>query len=212
MNIGILGTAGVARALGEGFVKAGHRVMIGGRSADNAEAKAWAEGLGIGYGTFADAARFGEIVFNAVKGIVGVESVEQAGAANLKGKILVDLSNPLDFSNGMPPSLTVANTDSIGEQIQRKFPEVRVVKALNTLNLSVMLAPQKLSGPSDLFIAGDDAAAKAEVVAFLKSFGWETIHDLGGIIASRGLEMAVVFWASLYGKIGHGTFNFRIVL
>jgi 8-hydroxy-5-deazaflavin:NADPH oxidoreductase len=198
MDIGVLGTGMVGDAVGGGLVKHGYRVMMGARSPLNSTAVDWADAHGINasHGTFADAAAFGEIVFNCTKGAASLAALESAGADNLDGKILVDVANPLDFSHGAP-TLTVSNTDSLGEQIQRAFPKVRVVKALNTLNCIVMLDPTRLDGDHDLFICGNDAEAKAEVTKLLGTFGWTTVHDLGDIGAAiqafvEGQHLSVV--------------------
>src|SRR5437868_2210219 len=196
MKLGVLGTGSVGSALGSGFVKAGHEVRMGSREAGNEKGKAWAAAAGAGAssGSFADAAAFGEIVFNATAGAGSVEAVRAAGRENLRGKILVDVTNPLDFSRGMPPTLfTAAAGDSLAERIQAELPETRVVKALNTLNASVMLEPGRAGGESDLFIAGNDAGAKQRVAEFLRQFGWKRILDLGDAIAARGTEAYVVF-------------------
>ena len=135
MNIGILGTGIVGNTIGTKLVQLGNKVMMGSRTADNNKAGLWvtAAGKGALQGTFADAAKFGDILFNCTQGKVSIEALTLAGKENLKGKILIDLSNPLDFSKGMPPSLTVCNTDSLGEQLQREFPETKVIKTLNTV-------------------------------------------------------------------------------
>ena len=144
-------------------------------------------------------------------GMVSLAALQAAGAANLKGKVLVDVANPLDFSKGMPPSLSVCNTDSLGEQIQRAFPDTKVVKALNTLNCGLMVNPSLVKGEHDLFVCGNDAGAKATVIGFLKQqFGWTTIHDLGDITAARGTEQILPIWIRLMGALGGPNFNFHI--
>ncbi|MGC8785631.1 MAG: NADPH-dependent F420 reductase, partial [Armatimonadota bacterium] len=153
MNIGILGTGMVGQAIGAKLVELGHEVRMGSRTADNEKAAQWvaAHGPRASQGTFADAAKFGELLFNCTAGVASLQALEMAGAANLKGKILVDVANPLDFSRGMPPSLAVCNTDSLGEQIQLAFPEARVVKTLNTVNCNVMVNPALVRGAPDMF-------------------------------------------------------------
>ena len=190
MNIGILGTGVVGQTLGSKLVELGHEVMMGSRDAANPKAIAWAkeEGHHALYGTFMNAASFGEIVFNCTLGSASLEALSQAGAENLKGKILIDTSNPLDYSgNGV--SLTVCNTDSLGEQIQRAFPEARVVKTLNTMNCNVMVEPGKNLGErTEVFVSGNDVQAKATVTKILREwFGWKSVVDLGDITTSRGV-------------------------
>ena len=186
MKIGILGTGMVGRAIASRLVQLGHEVKMGSHTADNAKAAEWLKSNGIlaSQGTFQDAASFGEMIFNCTAGSVSLEALRLAGSKNLKEKILVDIANPLDFSKGMPATLTICNTDSLGEQIQRTFPEARVVKTLNTVNCGVMVNPKILSGDHDIFICGNDPSAKAKVTEFLYSFGWRTVIDLGDITAA----------------------------
>ncbi|MDQ6891690.1 MAG: NAD(P)-binding domain-containing protein [Acidobacteriota bacterium] len=214
MKLGVLGTGSVGTALGSGFVKAGHEVRMGSRDAGNEKGKAWATAAGPGAssGDFADAAGFGEIVFNATAGAGAVAAVRAAGRENLRGKILVDVSNPLDFSRGMPPTLfTAAAGDSLAERIQAEVPETKVVKTLNTINASLMLDPARVGGDSDLFIAGNDTAAKERVTTLLKEFGWKRVLDLGDSTAARGMEAYVLFWLQLYMAQKTPDFNIRIV-
>jgi len=187
--------------------------MMGSRTANNEKAKEWAAGVGYlgSNGTFSDVAAFGEIIFNCTEGKISLEVLQLAGHENLQGKVLIDVANPLDFSKGMPPSLTVCNTDSLGEQIQRQFPDVKVVKALNTLNCQLMVTPELLSTPGNLFICGNDPGAKKEVDALLRSFGWKEIIDLGDITAARGTEQLLPIWVRLMGVLGTPMFNFSIV-
>jgi predicted dinucleotide-binding enzyme len=212
-NIAILGTGMVGDAIGSKLVALGHKVMMGSRTADNEKANAWKirNGSLASSGTFADAAAFGEILFNCTQGQVSLEALQLAGRENLQGKILVDVANPLDFSKGMPPSLTISNTDSLGEVIQRQFTDLKVVKSLNTMNCQLMVNPGLLSDPGNVFICGNDAEAKAEVNLILKSFGWEKIIDLGDISASRGTEQLLPVWIRLMGTLGTPMFNFSIV-
>lgn len=215
MRIGVLGTGVVGQTLGRRLVGLGHEVMMGSRSAGNEKAVAWAAELGDGAseGTFADAAAFGEMVINATAGAASLEALEAAGAANLAGKVLVDVSNALDASQGMPPIVGVGNADSVGEQIQRAFPQARVVKTLNTMNCSVMVDPTLLAGSHTVFLSGDDESAKAEVRRLLASFGWppEGMLDLGGIESSRGVEMYVGLWVYLWMATGTGELNVQVV-
>lgn len=214
MKIGVLGTGMVGNAIGTKLVQLGHTVKMGARSATNEKAAAWvtASGAGAAQGTFAEAAAFGEIVFNCTSGSGALAALEQAGADNLKGKVLIDIANPLDFSRGMPPSLSVCNTDSLGEQIQRAFPEVRVVKTLNTVNCNLMVNAALLPGEHVIFVSGNDADAKAQTTSILKDwFGWKTVIDLGDITTARATEMMLPIWISLMSKVGTPLFNFAIV-
>jgi predicted dinucleotide-binding enzyme len=216
MRIGVLGTGIVGSTIGTKLVGLGHEVMMGSREAGGEKAQAWIDeaGAGAGEGTFADAAAFGELVFNCTAGIHSVAVLESAGPTSLAGKILVDVANPLDFSQGFPPSLAVSNTDSIGEQIQRALPETRVVKGLNTMNCSVMVDPTVVPGDHAVFVCGEDAAAKDQVADLLGAFGWprERILDLGGIRSARGKEMYLPLWLELMGALGTGTFNIGVLV
>jgi predicted dinucleotide-binding enzyme len=205
----------VGQAIAGKLVELGHEVTMGSRSAGSEKAVAWAAkaGEGASEGSFADAASFGEVVVNATAGTASLEALEAAGADNLAGKLLIDVANPLDFSQGMPPTLSVCNDDSLGEQIQRAFPEARVVKALNMVNASVMVSPGELGGSTNLFVCGNDEGAKAEVAKLLQSFGWaeERLFDLGDITAARAQEMYLPLWLRMFGALGTGNFNIGIV-
>ena len=214
MKIGVLGTGMVGTAIATKLVSLGHEVRMGSRSRDNPKAKEWVEkaGRGASRGAFADAAAFGEIVFNCTAGAASLEVLQAAGAANLRGKILVDVANPLDFSRGMPPSLFAGNTDSLGERIQAAFPDAKVVKTLNTVNASVMVDPGRVRGDSDVFVCGNDAGAKAEVTRILtKDFGWKSVIDLGDITAARGTESYLLLWLRLWGALNTADLNIHVV-
>jgi len=188
---------------------------MGSRKAGNEKAREWAQEAGpeAGQGSFADAAAFGELVFNCTAGEHSIAALEQADASNLAGKVLVDVANVLDFSGGRPPAVGLGTKDSLGEQIQRSFPEAKVVKALNTMNCDVMLDPTKVPGDHDVFICGEDEGAKAQVGGVLREFGWPAEHivDLGGISAARGTEGYVALWLNLMGVVGTGQFNIALV-
>jgi 8-hydroxy-5-deazaflavin:NADPH oxidoreductase len=215
MRIGVLGTGTVGRTLATKLVSLGHEVMMGSRQAGNEAAAAWAESAGqlADEGSFAEAAGFGELLVNATAGSASVDALVSAESENLAGKVLLDVANPLDFSAGMPPTLTVCNTGSLAEQIQDTFPEVRVVKSLNTVNADVMVDPAIVPGSHNIFMAGDDAAAKETVRELLVAFGWPEadILDLGGIEAARGLEMFLPLWLRLYGSAGTAHLNVKVV-
>lgn len=215
MKIAVLGTGMVGTTLASKMVERGHDVMMGSRTAGNEKARAWVEATGerAQQGTFEDAARFGEWVFNCTAGTASLKALEAAGAEALGDKILVDVSNPLDFSQGFPPRLSICNDDSLGEQIQRAFPEARVVKALNTVTCTVMVEPSLVPGEHDIFVCGNDEAARAAVAGFLKEdFGWPTVTDLGGLSNARATEAWLLLWTRLYGKLGHADFNLRLVM
>src|SRR6185295_15926562 len=172
MKVGVLGTGSVGRRIAAKLVELGHEVTMGSRSADNEALREWVEEVGQGGsgGTFADAAAAGELVFNCTAGEASLAALEAAGADNLAGKVLVDVSNPLDFSQGMPPTLSICNDDSLGERIQAAFPEAKVVKTLNTVNAGVMVDPASVPGEHDIFVCGNDDGAKAQVSELLQSF------------------------------------------
>src|SRR4030095_3269809 len=162
MKIAVLGTGMVGNAIGTKLVTVGQQVCVGSRTANSEAGQEWLRSVGgkARIGTFADAAAFGEIVFDCTNGATAIAPLRAAGAANLRGKILIHVGNPLDASKGMPPTLTVCNTDSLGEQVQREFPDVRVVTALHTVNCDIMIAPSHVPGDHNLFVCGNDAAAK----------------------------------------------------
>lgn len=219
MKIGILGTGAVGKTLGTKLVSLGHEVKMGSREAGNAAGTAWTKSAGgkASHGTFADAASFGEMVFIALRGDVSLPVVKalakSVGAEKLKGKIFVDVSNPLDVSKPLPfPSLPeLTNTNSLGEEVQKALPDSLVVKALNTVNCEVMVNPSLVHGDSDLFICGNDAGAKRKVVEVLHSFGWKDPIDLGDITNARGTESLMPIWMRLWGYFKTPHFNFKMV-
>lgn len=215
-KITVLGTGTVGETIGSKLIELGHEVMMGSRTADNEKAKAFVakNSSKAGSGTFSDAAAFGAIIFNCTSGGGSIDALKLAGEANLNGKLLIDLSNPLDFSNGMPPSLSIVNTNSLGEEIQKTFPNVKVVKTFNTMWCGLMVNPGLVNGGDhNIFIAGNDEGAKTKTKDILKSFGWieKNIIDLGDITKARGLEMYLPLWLSIYGATKNGAFNIKIV-
>ncbi len=211
MKIGVFGTGMVGSAIATKLVEVGHDVRMGSRTAGNEKAVAWTKAAGAraSEGTFADAAAFGELLFNCTSGGASLAALQAAGAANLGSKVLIDVSNPLD---GRPPTLSVCNTDSLGEQLQRAFPDLKVVKALNTLTAPLMVNPSLLAGEHDVFMCGNDHAAKAKVSELLRgSFGWKNVVDLGDLSAARGQEMYVIFWVRMFGALKSPMFNIHIV-
>ena len=226
MKIGIFGTGIVGQTLAGALAAKGHDVMIGTRDpqatmeresvsgATRTAFRDWhTDHQSVKLGTFADAARFGEAIINATSGGGAMPALEGAGAEALGDKILLDVSNPLDFSKGFPPTLTVCNTDSLGEQLQRAFPRVRLVKTLNTMTSSLMVNPAAVGGGDHtMFMAGNDAEAKAKVRGWLGEwFGWRDVIDMGDVTNARGLEMLLPIWTRLYGTLGSPMFNFKIV-
>lgn len=215
MKIAVFGTGNVGETLGSKLVELGHEVKMGSRTAHNEKALAWVKKAGAkaSTGTFADAAKFGELIINATLGAGTIEAFKMAGAENSAGKVILDLSNPLDFSKGMPPSLFISNTDSLGEALQREFPKARVVKALNTMWCGLMVNPRQLGESHHAFVAGNDPAAKEAVKQLLQGFGWkpEELLDVGDITAARATESVLPIWLRLYGTMKTGAFNLKVV-
>jgi predicted dinucleotide-binding enzyme len=225
VRFGILGTGVVGKTIAARLDGLGHDVIVGTRNPEETLSRtdpdqygnlpfgAWQEEHPeVRLGTFAEATAHGDMVVNATAGAVSLEALEQAGEDNLNGKILIDIANPLDFSKGMPPTLLVSNTDSLGEQIQRRFPEAKVVKTLHTMNAYVMVDPAQLAATDHtVFVSGDDAEAKARVSELLRSFGWSDIIDLGDITTARGTEMVLPIWVRLFGVLQKPIYNFKVV-
>lgn len=215
MKISVLGTGMVGNSIASKLVALGHEVMMGGRTASSANALKWQaqHAQNAQVGDFAQAAAFGDVLFIAVRGDAVLAAAEQAGIDNTAGKVVIDVTNPLDFSNGMPPTLipSLSNTTSAAEEIQKILTGAKVVKTLNTMTHSVMVNPSLVKGQHDVFISGDDADAKAVVRDLLQSFGWDNPFDLGGLATARGTEGMMPFWLSLWGAIGHANFNYSIV-
>ena len=226
MRIGVLGTGMVGRGLAGRLAELDHEVVIGTRDVEQTLSRTDPDAMGnppyaewqqgnpsVRLVPFAEAGPHGELIVNATAGTGALSALEAAGAANLSGKVLVDVANPLDFSQGFPPFPSVANTDSLAEQIQRAFPGARVVKTLNTMNAYVMIEPSRVPGRHSVFLAGEDAAAKETVKGLLGEFGWpeESMIDLGGIRAARGIEMYLPLWLALMGVLGTGDFNIQVV-
>ena len=213
MRIGILGTGVVGKTLGTKLAKLGNDVKMGSRKAGGEKAKIWVKGTSgkSSEGTFAEAAAHGEMVFNCTAGMASLDALHAAGAKNLEGKTLVDVSNPLDFSKGMPPTLLYTNDDSLGERLQHALPEALVVKTLNTVTAAVMVDPSIIPGVHDMFVSGNDAKAKAQVIDLLKTgFGWKEVIDLGDIAGARAQEMLLALWVRLYMKFQTPNVNVRV--
>ena len=227
MKIGILGTGVVGQTIAEKLAQLGHEVMMGTRDKKATLAKTGKDNFGrppfsewlknnskVQFGTYSEAASFGEFLVNATSGMGSLSALKSAGENNLADKVLLDISNPLDFSKGMPPTLSVCNTDSLGEQIQRTFPKTKVVKSLNTLNAYLMTNPGLLPESTNIFMNGNDSNAKAEVKKLLTSFGWngKDIVDMGDISTARGTEQILPIWVRLWDTLQTPIFNFKIVI
>ena len=208
MRIAVIGTGSAGRALARGFRRIGHDVVVGTRDPDaTAQREEWA-GAELPLVRFADAATGADLVVNATGGQVSLEALAEV---DLEGKVLIDVSNPLDFSAGFPPTLTVKDTDSLAEQIQRAHPEAKVVKALNTVNGAVMVDPGSLPEPTTIFVAGDDPLAREAVRGLLGELGWVDIVEFPSLDAARGLEMWLPLWVRLMANLGTAEFNLRLV-
>jgi predicted dinucleotide-binding enzyme len=212
MRIGILGTGMVGQAIGTRLTELGHDVRMGSREPGNEKSRNWVMKAGprASHGTFADAAAFGEIIFNCTSGVGSIPALKAAGEENLDGKVLIDVANPLNASTLPLPELTICNDDSLGERIQREFPAARVVKTLNTMNCQVMVNPAKIPGEHDVFLSGNDEDAKATVKELLREFGWDNPIDLGDITSARGAEMLLPVWLRLMVAFKSPNFNFHI--
>ena len=224
MDIAVLGTGIVGRTVAAGLTRIGHSVTVGTRDPDATLARTEPDGMGnppfatwqadhdgIALTTYADAAAGAELVVLAGNGNAALDMLSAAGAEHLAGKVLMDITNPLDFSAGFPPTLFVKDTDSLGEQVQRAFPEARVVKTLNTLTAALMVDPARLGETTTVFVSGDDAAAKAGVTELLTALGHQDVIDLGGIETARGVEMWLPLWLRTMGALGTGMFNIKVV-
>lgn len=227
MKIGVFGTGVVGQTIAEKLQSLGHEVMMGTRDVKQSLARQDKDGFGrpplkdwiaahpmVLLGTFAEAAAHGRLLVNATSGHGALEALKLAGERDLNGKVMLDISNPLDFSKGFPPTLFVCNTDSLAEQLQREFPRLKVVKGLNTLTAYLMVAPRLLPGEHNLFLCGNDPDAKEEVRGILRSFGWNDaeVLDLGDITNARGTEQLLPIWVRLYGSLQNPMFNFKIVM
>jgi 8-hydroxy-5-deazaflavin:NADPH oxidoreductase len=211
MKIGILGTGMVGETLGTKFVQLGHQVKMGSRTANNDSAAKWvkATGANASQGTFTDACTFGEMVFVCLKGAVFLDVAKTLNPNALGGKVLVDVSNPLEFSDGTM-TLSICNANSLGEEVQKAVSSAKVVKTLNTVNCGVMVDPAKGGNPT-MFLCGNDADAKKKVTDLLKAMGWSDIIDIGDITKARGTEALMHLWMNLFGLFGNPHFGWKIV-
>lgn len=226
MKFAVLGSGMVGQAIAGKLDELGHDVTIGTRDPDTTRARREPTPMGMpGFGTwleehqqvrvatFAQAASDAEIVVLAVSGAIARDVLASAGAEAVEGKIVIDITNPLDFSQGMPPTLSICNTDSVGEQLQQAFPTARIVKTLNTVNADLMVDPQQLQdGDHTIFVSGNDAEAKSVVTGILTDgFGWQHVLDLGDITTARGTEMYLPMWLRLWGSLGTPTLNVKVI-
>jgi len=211
VRIGIVGTGVVGRTLAQGFIAAEHEVTIGTRDPEQTRARPEWSQTGLPLVSYAEVAADADILVNATRGAVSVAALRSVGAAQLDGTVLLDVSNPLDFTHGFPPTLLVKDTDSLAEQIQRAFPAARVVKAFNTMSAAVMVNPAAVAdGDTSVFVAGNDPTARATVADLARDLGWSDVIDLGDLTAARGLEMWLPLWVRLSSYVGHPMFNIKV--
>jgi predicted dinucleotide-binding enzyme len=193
MKVGIIGSGTVAQAVGDGFIKRGDEVMLSSRSPEKLDE--WVENAGdkASAGTMEKAAKFGELLVTAVSGTSVEEAIESAGPGSFDGKVVIDVTNPLDHEGDGLPSLAYRGDDSGGERIQKAAPDAKVVKTLNIVNSGQMVDPE-IPGEPTMFVAGEDEAAKQAVTGILEDFGWKDVVDIGGIDASREMESLCILW------------------
>ncbi len=213
-RVGVLGSGEVGRRLAAGFRSRGHDVMIGSRDPGKPELREWlsGDGAGIQAGTFAQAAAHGELLVLAVLGNAAEEAIADAGADNFSGKVVIDAMNPLDFSGGFPPKLSVTGEDSLGERVQRALPDANVVKAFNTIGSPYFVNPKFSAGDPTMLIAGDDERAKRTVGDVLADLGWSDTVDIGGIEGSRELEAICIAWVKIGGARGSWDHGFKLLV
>ncbi len=227
MKISILGTGNVGQTFASRFVELGHEVMLGTRNVEATLARTATDNYGglpfaewhsknekVQLGTFAQSVAFGEIVVNALQGAITISTLTSVPSTSLDGKVILDISNPLDFSKGFPPSLLegLNNTNSLGEELQKVLPNTKVVKTLNTMYCGLMVNPRALGEDSTVFLSGNDADAKTTIKGVLASFGWKEteILDLGDITTARGTESILPIWLRIYGATQNGFFNLKV--
>ena len=213
-RVGVLGTGDVGRRLAAGFCSRGHDVMIGSRDPAKPELREWlaGDGAGLEAGTFAEAAAHGQLLVLAVQGNAAEDVIADAGPDNFSGKVVIDATNPLDFSGGFPPKLSVTGADSLGERIQRALPDAKVVKAFNTIGNPYFVDPSFSEGQPTMLIAGDDEDAKHTVGDVLADFGWSDVVDIGGIEGSRELEAICIAWVKIGGTRGSWDHGFKLLV
>jgi hypothetical protein len=212
-RVGVLGSGEVGRRLAAGFHSRGHEVMIGSRDPGKPELGEWlaGDGAGVEAGTFEQAAVRGELLVLAVLGNAAEEAIAEAGPENFRGKVVIDTMNPLDFSGGFPPKLSITGEDSLGERVQRALPDAKVVKAFNTIGNPYFVDPSFSEGQPTMLVAGDDEGAKRTVANVLTDFGWSDVVDIGGIESSRELEAICIVWVKIGGARGAWDHGFRLL-
>ena len=212
MRIAVIGTGHAGRTLAQGFQRTGHDVVVGTRDPDATRAREEWLGLDVPLASLGMVAADADLVVNVTNGQASLAALGEVGSDHLAGKVILDVANPLDFSQGFPPTLSVKDTDSLAEQIQRAFPEARVVKSLNTVTAAVMVDPSTVGdGDTTVFVAGDDEEARRQVSELLRELGWLDIVELDGLENARGLEMWLPLWVRLMGALGTGQFNIKLV-
>ena len=213
-RVGVLGSGEVGRRLAAGFRSRGNDVMIGSRNPSKPELREWlsGDGAGINAGSFEQAAAHGELLVLAVLGNAAEEAIADAGTENFSGKVVIDAMNPLDFSGGFPPKLSISGEDSLGEQVQRALPNAKVVKAFNTIGNPYFVDPRFSEGEPTMLIAGDDKAAKGTIGDVLADFGWSDVVDIGGIEGSRELEAICIAWVKIGGARGSWDHGFKLLV
>ncbi len=224
MKIGILGTGVVGRTLAVKLNDLGHEVTIGTRNVSKTLSKTSTDTMGsppfkewyskyseIKLSAFADTTRFGEIIILATHGVATIGAIDLAEKNNFRGKVVIDTTNPLDFSQGMPPKFAATLGNSLGEKIQNHIPEAKVVKAFNTVNAYVMVSPKREEGNPDLFIAGNDEDAKKKIKSLAEQLDWENIVDIGDISQSYWLESMTMFWVQYGLKYNNWTHAFKLL-
>ena len=227
MIISILGTGMVGQSLAQKLQSLGHEIYMGTRDAEKTKArtevnnmtgKSFADWLGansdIRLRDYAELPDASDLFINASNGEASIKALQAVGKDKLKNKVILDLANPLDFSQGFPPSLSISNTNSLAESIQKEFAESKVVKSLNTMNYELMMNPSKIKGDHSVFLSGNDENAKSRVKGLLQEIGWpeQNIFDLGDISTARGTEMMLPIWLRLYAVLGHSNFNFHLAM
>lgn len=212
MRIAVLGTGTVGRTLAAALATVGHDIVVGTRDPGTTRAREeWATSR-LPLAAFADVADGAEVVVNATSGSATMQVLDEVGPTVPAGAVLMDVANPLELTGSLPPTLSVSNTDSLAEQIQRALPDTRVVKTLNTVTAAVMVDPGSVgSGDTTMFVSGDDDAAKEVVTLLLEELGWHDVIDLGDLRAARGQEMWLPLWLRLFGAIEHPVFNLKVV-
>jgi predicted dinucleotide-binding enzyme len=212
MRIAVIGTGHAGRTLAQGFQRTGHDVVVGTRDPDATRSREEWRGLDVPLAALGVVAADADLVVNATNGQASLAALGEIGTDHLAGKVILDVANPLDFSQGFPPTLSVKDTDSLAEQIQRAFPDARVVKSLNTVTAAVMVDPSTVGdGDTTVFVAGDDEGARQQVTELLRELGWIDIVELDGLQSARGLEMWLPLWVRLMGALGTAEFNIKLV-